>query len=91
MSFSLIMKATLAGASLLVLAACDPSGADDEPIMPRLPSDVTLFVPAAVSTDAMFAASYTAALASTDPAVTDTLEPVDVPETLAQDDTAEPA
>lgn len=78
----------------VLLAAC--GGGDDHEPMAAAPGpvvtvpEVTVAVPAEVATSPTAATTYVTALSSLPEASTDTLEPVDVPDTLAQDDTAEP-
>lgn len=80
---SLILTASL-------LVACG-GGGDDHPTTPgSANADVTTQVPAAASTDATAATSYTNSLANTPPSTGDSLDPVAVPDTLGTDDTAEP-
>jgi hypothetical protein len=54
------------------------------------PPAVTVAVPAEVSTSPVAATNYVASLSSQPEASTDTLDPVEVPEQVAQDDTSEP-
>lgn len=54
------------------------------------PPAVTVAVPAEVTTSPVAATSYVASLSSEPESSTDVLEPVEVPEQIAQDDSAEP-
>jgi hypothetical protein len=94
-SFRKTFLATVLGP--LLLAACGGGGdathvsADvPEPSTMVTPPDVTVAVPAEVSTSPTAATQYVASLSSQPEGSTDALEPVDVPEQIAQDDTAEP-
>jgi hypothetical protein len=86
---------TVLGSALL--SACGGGGSDDmqssaePPPATVVAPDVTVAVPAEVSTSPVAATNYVASLSSQPEASTDTLDPVVVPEQLAQDDTAEPA
>jgi len=79
----------------LLLAACG-GGGHDTPSAAAAPApvtpvpEVTVAVPAEVATSATAATTYVASLSSQPAATTDSLEPVAVPEQVAQDDTAEP-
>lgn len=80
-----------------LLTACggggDPHGwSADAPVtdVAVTPPAVTVTVPAEVSTSPVAATNYVALLSSQPEASTDTLDPVEVPEEVAQDDTAEP-
>lgn len=77
----------------MLLAACGGGGSDPTPVAEApvvTAPEVTVSVPAEVATSAMAATTYVASLSSQPAATTDTLEPVAVPDTVAQDDTAEP-
>lgn len=87
--------ACVVGATLLT--ACGGGGDGlalnaDTPVTeaPVTPPAVTVAVPAEVSTSPVAATNYVAALSSQPEASTDTLDPVEVPDQVAQDDTAEP-
>jgi len=79
----------------MLLAACgggghDPAPAAAGPAPVVITPEVTVSVPTEVATSATAATTYVASLSSQPAATTDTLEPVAVPDTVAQDDTAEP-
>jgi len=88
---------TVLGSALL--SACGGGGSDprqttmveNPPVTVVTAPDVTVAVPAEVSTSPVAATNYVTSLSSQPAASTDTLDPVAVPEQLAQDDTAEPA
>jgi len=87
---------TVLGSALL--SACGGGGSDDMQSSAEPPPatvvtapDVTVAVPPEVSTSPVAATNYVTSLSSQSEASTDTLDPVLVPEQLAQDDTAEPA
>jgi hypothetical protein len=78
----------------VLLTACgggdshEPSAQAPAPV--AVPPEVTAVVPEEVSTSATAATQYVTSLSSQPEASTDGLEPVEVPEQIAQDDTAEP-
>jgi len=74
-----------AACGLCLLTACGGGRTD-----PVAAVDVTAQVTPAAATNPSTATAYTAALADTPTARSDTLEPVAVPDQLATDDTAEP-
>ncbi|MBA4111646.1 MAG: hypothetical protein C0487_18860 [Leptothrix sp. (in: Bacteria)] len=76
----------LATAALLV--AC---GGDDDGPTTSAPADVTTQVPPAAATSPSVATSYVGELSAVPTATSDALEPVDVPEMLAADDSGEPS
>lgn len=86
---------TVLGSALL--SACGGGGSDTRQTTAVTPPttvvapDVTVAVPAEVSTSPVAATNYVTSLSSQPEASTDALDPVVVPEQLAQDDTAEPA
>jgi hypothetical protein len=85
--------AALIGSMLLV--ACGGGGADAPAVAEAPPPttqvpDVTAAVPTEVATSASVATTYVASLSSQPASTTDVLEPVAVPDQVAQDDAAEP-
>jgi hypothetical protein len=81
--------------SMLLLVACGGGGSDATPMVAAAEPvasapDVTVSVPTEVATSAIVATNYVAALSSQPESITDVLEPVAVPDQVAQDDTAEP-
>lgn len=91
-----IAMITVLGSALL--SACGGGGSDARemtavppPTAVVVAPDVTVAVPAEVSSSPAAATSYVTSLSSQSEASTDSLDPVVVPEQLAQDDTAEPA
>lgn len=71
------------GLVAMLLSACGGGGGSHTPA-------VTEAVPAAVSSDAGAAISYIAELSAESASITDSLEPLPVPESLASSDTEEP-
>lgn len=89
--------AALAVIGSALLAACGGGGHADLAVSPApapgtttANADVTVSVPAEVATSATAATTYVAALSNQPASTTDTLDPVAVPDQMAQDDTAEP-
>lgn len=72
------------GFAAALLSACGGGGGHDTP--------VTEAVPSQAATSSVAATAYVTELVAVAPATTDSLEPItNLPETLAADDTAEPA
>ena len=82
----LVRAAVLGIVTTTMLVAC--GGGDDDP-PPKVA--VTEAVPADAATSSSVATGYVAELSAVPASTTDTLEPVAVPEMLAQDDSGEPA
>jgi hypothetical protein len=88
MNFKLNSKhVALSACTVVLMTAC--GGGDDDPA-PAPP--VTSAVPAEAQTSSASATTYVAALSVVDAGTSDTLEPIaTLPDSLASDDTAEPA
>lgn len=72
------------GFAVAMLSACGGGGGGGS-------TPVTEAVPSGASTSSTEATEYVAELSTEPESTTDTLEPVTVPDTLATDDSAEPA
>lgn len=91
--FSDILKWTCVGLLCAgLLSACGGGGSagDGEQANGQASSDPTEMVTPAASTDAGVLLTYTSRLLAVPDAATDVLEPVKVPEHLAEDDVSEP-